>query len=173
VHPGAAPAQKAPERAGKVLIVDASSLYRKGRAQNFLDPEHGATILGWVRAFADAPDRARVVTQVEIAAEDWTLNISRYVLPPIGADIPPLPEAVSQFKAALERVREAEDDLRRVMTKGAGWHERPLPVQELESYLWGAAVILRGLVDAGDYKQFVFPLLFFKRCRMCGTRTTP
>ena len=29
----------------------------------------------------------------------------------------------------------------------------------LESYLWGAAVLLRGLVDAGDYKQFVFPLL--------------
>jgi type I restriction enzyme M protein len=34
---------------------------------------------------------------------------------------------------------------------------------ELESYLWGAANLLRGLVDAGDYKQFVFPLLFFKR----------
>jgi type I restriction enzyme M protein len=35
--------------------------------------------------------------------------------------------------------------------------------QQLESYLWGAAIILRGLVDAGDYKQFVFPLIFFKR----------
>ena len=35
--------------------------------------------------------------------------------------------------------------------------------QELESYLWGAATWLRGHVDAGDYKQFVFPLLFFKR----------
>lgn len=35
--------------------------------------------------------------------------------------------------------------------------------QTLESYLWGAATILRGLVDAGDYKQFVFPLLFYKR----------
>ena len=35
--------------------------------------------------------------------------------------------------------------------------------QELESYLWGAAVLLRGLIDAGDYKQFIFPLLFFKR----------
>jgi type I restriction enzyme M protein len=34
---------------------------------------------------------------------------------------------------------------------------------ELETYLWNAAVILRGLVDAGDYKQFVFPLIFFKR----------
>ncbi len=35
--------------------------------------------------------------------------------------------------------------------------------QALESYLWGAAVILRGLIDAGDYKQFVFPMLFYKR----------
>lgn len=34
---------------------------------------------------------------------------------------------------------------------------------ELESYLWGAATVLRGTIDAGDYKQFVFPLLFFKR----------
>ena len=38
-----------------------------------------------------------------------------------------------------------------------------LSQQELETYLWGAATLLRGLVDAGDYKQFVFPLLFFKR----------
>jgi len=38
-----------------------------------------------------------------------------------------------------------------------------LSLQELESYLWGAATILRGLVDAGDYKQYIFPLLFFKR----------
>ncbi len=39
----------------------------------------------------------------------------------------------------------------------------PLSQQELESYLWGAATILRGLIDAGDYKQFIFPLLFYKR----------
>ncbi len=38
-----------------------------------------------------------------------------------------------------------------------------LTQQELESYLWGAANLLRGLVDAGDYKQYIFPLLFFKR----------
>ena len=36
---------------------------------------------------------------------------------------------------------------------------------QLESYLWGAATLLRGYIDAGDYKQFIFPLLFFKR--MC------
>ena len=34
---------------------------------------------------------------------------------------------------------------------------------ELERYLWGAATLLRGLVDASDYKQYIFPLMFFKR----------
>ncbi|WP_058556007.1 class I SAM-dependent DNA methyltransferase [Thiohalocapsa sp. ML1] len=38
-----------------------------------------------------------------------------------------------------------------------------LTLPQLESYLWGAAVILRGLIDAGDYKQFIFPLVFYKR----------
>lgn len=35
--------------------------------------------------------------------------------------------------------------------------------RELETYLWGAAIILRGLIDAGDYKQYIFPLVFLKR----------
>jgi type I restriction enzyme M protein len=38
-----------------------------------------------------------------------------------------------------------------------------LSQEELESHLWGAATLLRGLVDASDYKQYIFPLLFFKR----------
>nr|WP_272925891.1 class I SAM-dependent DNA methyltransferase [Vibrio sp. V43_P6S15P86] len=33
----------------------------------------------------------------------------------------------------------------------------------LEDLLWGAAEFLRGQIDASDYKQYVFPLLFFKR----------
>lgn len=112
--------RKEPARAGRVLVVDASALFRKGRAQNYLDPDHAAAVLGWFRQFADRPDRARVVTLDDIRAEEWTLNISRYVLPPIGRDIPPLPQAIADFKAALERARAAEDDLRQVMTDG-GW----------------------------------------------------
>ena len=51
-------------------------------------------------------NKARVVSLQEIEAEDWTLNISRYVLPPIDNDIPPLDVAISDFKAALEKARE-------------------------------------------------------------------
>ncbi len=102
----------------KVLIADASRLFRRGRAQNFLESEHAAEILGWYRGFADVQDAVRVVTLDEIQAEDWTLNISRYVLPPLQEDIPPLPEAIAAFKAALARCREAEERLAQVMTEG-------------------------------------------------------
>lgn len=35
--------------------------------------------------------------------------------------------------------------------------------KQLEDYLWGAANILREMIDAADFKQYIFPLLFFKR----------
>lgn len=38
-----------------------------------------------------------------------------------------------------------------------------LTQQQLESMLWGAAEYLRGQIDAADYKQYIFPLLFYKR----------
>ena len=38
-----------------------------------------------------------------------------------------------------------------------------ITIPELENYLWGAAEILRGSMAAGSYKNYIFPLLFFKR----------
>ncbi|MEQ8716669.1 MAG: class I SAM-dependent DNA methyltransferase [Acidimicrobiales bacterium] len=109
-------------RKNKVLVVDASSLFRKGQAQNFLDEEHAEQIVKWFEAFEDVEDRAKVVTLAEIEEEDWTLNISHYVLPPIGEDVLPLPEAIDAFKSALAEARAAEDHLRTVLTEG-GWLE--------------------------------------------------
>lgn len=111
---------KDPDRERKVLVADASSLFRKGRAQNHLDTEHIVEILSWVRDFKDVEHRARVASLDEVQAEAWTLNISRYVLPPIGQGIPPVDEAAANFTAALARCREAESALRRELIEG-GW----------------------------------------------------
>tara|TARA_Y100000310_G_scaffold335051_1_gene416171 strand:- start:8940 stop:10421 length:1482 start_codon:yes stop_codon:yes gene_type:complete len=35
--------------------------------------------------------------------------------------------------------------------------------QQLKKYLWGAATLLRGVIDPGEYKNIIFPLMFFKR----------
>lgn len=35
--------------------------------------------------------------------------------------------------------------------------------RQLEAHLWEAANILRGPIDAADFKAYIFPLLFFKR----------
>lgn len=38
-----------------------------------------------------------------------------------------------------------------------------MSLDELKSALWGAAVLLRGKINATGYKEYIFPLVFFKR----------
>ncbi len=38
-----------------------------------------------------------------------------------------------------------------------------ITLDQLKSYLWNSAVLLRTNIDAGAYKQYIFPLMFFKR----------
>jgi type I restriction enzyme M protein len=101
-----------------VIVIDASSLFRKGRAQNFLDPEHAAQIVAWLHAFENVENRAKVVDLEEIESQDWTLSISRYVLPHTGAEIPPLDESSAEFKRALAEARAVEDRLRELLVDG-------------------------------------------------------
>lgn len=41
--------------------------------------------------------------------------------------------------------------------------QEAITLDELKSFLWGAATRLRGQIDAASYKEYIFPLLFFKR----------
>ena len=47
-------------------------------------------------------------------------------------------------------------------TKYLGADEQ-ISLDDLKSFLWGAATRLRGQIDAAGYKEYIFPLLFFKR----------
>ena len=40
---------------------------------------------------------------------------------------------------------------------------KQITLDEMKTFLWGAATRLRGQIDAAGYKEYIFPLLFFKR----------
>ena len=81
-----APRSKPPDRAGRVLFINADHEYAAGRAQNYLLPEHIEKIVTTYEAFEDIPGYARVVTREELRANYDNLNIRRY------ADNSPPPE---------------------------------------------------------------------------------
>jgi len=49
------------------------------------------------------------------------------------------------------------------MAKNANNHTKTLDVSGLENWLWGAACVIRGPVDAPKFKDYILPLIFLKR----------
>ena len=72
---------KPAERRGKVLFVDAAQegSFRPGKARNYIDREHIDRIVEAYQAFEDVERFAHVADNDEIEANDFNLNISRYV----------------------------------------------------------------------------------------------
>lgn len=107
--------RKPAERKGKVLIVDASKLFRRGRNQNTLEPEHAEQIFAWYRDYQDVENAARVVGLDEIERNDWNLNISRYVVPALEEETISVADALANLKDALAEAYAAEDRLKALL----------------------------------------------------------
>ena len=107
--------RKQPARRNKVLFVDASRLFKKGRNQNDLLPEHIDAIFEAYRAYKDSPGLSKVATQDGIAANDWNLNIPLYVEPVSEETTISVAEAVKNLKKSLEEAYAAEDRLRELL----------------------------------------------------------
>lgn len=100
-------------RREKVLFVDANQegCYRQGKAQNFLDAEHIEKIVAAYRDFEDVDRFAHLAGLNEIEANDFSLNISRYVdtsepieVPSVEGALADLREADEQRDAAVARM---------------------------------------------------------------------
>ena len=107
--------KKTPIRQGKVLIIDASERYRKGRNQNTLESEHGDQIYRWYQDYQDVDGACRVVSLEEIAENDWNLNIPRYVEPVIEEETITVEEAVANLEQALTEAYAAEERLKQLL----------------------------------------------------------
>jgi type I restriction enzyme M protein len=103
--------RKPKARKNRILIVDASKEFKTGRAQNELLPEHIERIHSWYAGFKDVEGAARVVPLHEIAANDYNLNIPRYVEPKAAQDSMTVEEAMEQLRKSAEAAFAAEEKL--------------------------------------------------------------
>lgn len=95
--------KKAKERKGKVLFINAAAAFAPGKRQNHLREEDIARIVGVYRDYRNEERFARVVELAEIKANDYNLNISRYV------DISE-PEPEIDVKEALAKLKQLEQE---------------------------------------------------------------
>jgi type I restriction enzyme M protein len=99
------------ERKRKVLLVDGSDLFRKGRNQNTLETEHAAELLAAYGGFADLDGRARVVHLDEIIGQGGNLNLAGYIAKVDDVVIQSVTEATTSLREALQAAWVAEDRL--------------------------------------------------------------
>ncbi len=70
---------KPEDHGDKILFINADAEYHAGRAQNYLRPEHIEKIVSTFHRYDDVASYSRRVSLDEIRANDFNLNIRRYV----------------------------------------------------------------------------------------------
>jgi len=109
--------RKKPDRRRKVLIVDVSKEFKTGRAQNELLPEHVEHIYQWYRKYQDVTGVARVITLEDIAANDFNLNIPRYVEPKNEQVVLTVDAAMQQLRTSAATAFAAEEGLLAILRR--------------------------------------------------------
>ena len=91
---------KQPDEKGKVLFIKGDDLFKRGRNQNSLEPEHTQQILDVYELYSDIEGRSRVVDLAEIESNDFNLNIPLYVAPADSGEKLTLTDALANLEAA-------------------------------------------------------------------------
>jgi type I restriction enzyme M protein len=96
------------ERRNGVVVINAASLYRGGRPRNDLEEKHVEIIANAFHAWEDKEGFCRVVPLSEIAANNYSLNISQYVTAAAPADEIDVSAAMQVLRAMRSRRDETE-----------------------------------------------------------------
>ncbi|MEX0663322.1 MAG: class I SAM-dependent DNA methyltransferase [Acidimicrobiia bacterium] len=109
--------QKRAGRRQKVLLVDGSDLFRSGRNQNTLEPDHVAILLDAYEAFRDESGRSRVITLDEIQEQRGNLNLAGYIAKPDATTVRSVTEATAALQKTLEAAWSAEARLNQLLSE--------------------------------------------------------
>ncbi len=108
---------KLPHRQGKIVLINAGQEFKKGRPKNYI-PEDGIKKISQAFIKGQNVDRfVKVITQAEVAENDYNLSPSRYVDTSEQEVYRPIPEVMEELwgKGGLEtQAKEIDVDLKKI-----------------------------------------------------------
>ena len=112
---------KPQERQGKILLINASKLFMKGRPKNFLPDESIKQIADSYLNWEEVEGISKIITNGEAARNDYNLSPSRYVAQNGEDDTLDLEDAIVQLKEAEEEQNEADKKMKAILEEMGVW----------------------------------------------------
>ncbi|MCX6803840.1 MAG: N-6 DNA methylase, partial [Candidatus Diapherotrites archaeon] len=98
----------------KILLINASKLFEKGRPKNFLTEIAIKLISETYLNFKEEKELSKIVKKEELVKNDYNISPSRYISSNIEDTTLPLEEAVVLFKESKEEQKRSDEKLKRV-----------------------------------------------------------
>jgi len=108
---------KPAERKGKIMLINASQQFTKGRPKNYLADEHIERIASVYLEYQEEEGFSKIITNEEAARNDWNLSPSRYVSLNGKEEILSIEEAIVQLQEVEEERRAADVELNAILEK--------------------------------------------------------
>jgi type I restriction enzyme M protein len=114
---------KAKQRSGEILLINASKLFSKGRPKNYLADEHIEQVYEIYRDWQEEDGLSKVVSKEEVACNDYNLSPSRYVSSNGKEEYRPVEEILVELAEVEEERREIDRQLNDILVKMGlgGW----------------------------------------------------
>jgi len=103
------------EHKDRILVVNATSAFAKGKPKNYLPEEAMDRIVTVVTSWEEVDGFSRVITREEVAANDFNVSPSRYVQMTTALEYRPVDEILGELEALEEQASEATAALRDVL----------------------------------------------------------
>ena len=118
---------KLPQRKGKIVLVNASQQFKKGRPKNYIPDESIRRIAqGFIKG-QDIQRFVKVITNEEAEENDYNLSPSRYVDTSEKEEYRPIPEVLDErwgHEGLEKKAEEIDADLRKIFNQ-LGFREGP------------------------------------------------
>ena len=110
-------ARKQEEKKNKILFIDASEQFQKGRNQNFFLPEHAKAVIDRYEKYTDVEGLSNVIDVDEIKKNEYNLNISRYVKKKRVVEEIDLKATMKELEHAYDEFIKSEEKMKELLAE--------------------------------------------------------